>query len=201
MCDEGRLSYKQVAGEDRLREPQLRAADGQLMGADFDAAIEEAAARIRRAIDVSGPGVVVALASPHATNEDLFTLRRLLEVLGTSNAAGVAVSNGRSDELLIKAEKAANAAGTIPAWDGGVTKVLPGFQLGRAYPDTSIGSHAAGKKGNSRCGHRTHQLYIRAHGTDSRGQGCLQHVAGQAGVLADQYFITVLRISPKYFGQ
>ena len=64
-----------------------------------------------RAVDASGPGVVVALASPHATNEDLFTLRRLLEALGTASAAGVAVRSGRADALLIKAEKAANAAG------------------------------------------------------------------------------------------
>ncbi|MEO7742216.1 MAG: DUF1329 domain-containing protein [Usitatibacter sp.] len=32
-------------------------------------------------------------------------------------------------------EKAANAAGTIPAWDGGITKPVAGFQLGKPYPD------------------------------------------------------------------
>ena len=34
-------------------------------------------------------------------------------------------------------EKAANAAGTIPAWDGGITKVLAGvsFKVGGTYPD------------------------------------------------------------------
>src|SRR5258707_15269668 len=35
----------------------------------------------------------------------------------------------------IGAEKAGNAAGTIPAWDGGITKVMPGFQSGHQYPD------------------------------------------------------------------
>src|SRR5882724_7766701 len=35
----------------------------------------------------------------------------------------------------IGAEKAGNAAGTIPAWDGGITKVMPGFQPGHQYPD------------------------------------------------------------------
>jgi NADH-quinone oxidoreductase subunit G len=111
MCDAGRLSYKRIGAEDRLREPLVRGADGRLVAAAYDAAVEEAAARIRRAVDASGPGVVVALASPHATNEDLFTLRRLLEALGTSSAAGVAVPTGPSDQLLIKPEKAANAAG------------------------------------------------------------------------------------------
>jgi NADH-quinone oxidoreductase subunit G len=111
MCDAGRLSYKRIGAEDRLREPLVRSADGRLVAAAYDAALEEAAARIRRAVDASGPGVVVALASPHATNEDLFTLRRLLEALGTSSAAGVAVPTGPSDQLLIKPDKAANAAG------------------------------------------------------------------------------------------
>jgi hypothetical protein len=32
-------------------------------------------------------------------------------------------------------EKAGNAAGTIPAWDGGITKPVPGFQPGKPYVD------------------------------------------------------------------
>ncbi|MGH9577015.1 MAG: DUF1329 domain-containing protein, partial [Terriglobales bacterium] len=32
-------------------------------------------------------------------------------------------------------EKAGNAAGTIPAWDGGVTKAVPGYKAGGSYPD------------------------------------------------------------------
>jgi len=33
------------------------------------------------------------------------------------------------------AEKAGNAAGTIPAWDGGLTKPVPGYKEGGYYPD------------------------------------------------------------------
>src|SRR4051812_26955139 len=33
------------------------------------------------------------------------------------------------------AEKAGNAAGTIPAWDGGITKAPAGYKVGGAYPD------------------------------------------------------------------
>ena len=33
------------------------------------------------------------------------------------------------------AEKAGNAAGTIPAWDGGLTKAVPGYKEGQYYPD------------------------------------------------------------------
>jgi Protein of unknown function (DUF1329) len=35
----------------------------------------------------------------------------------------------------IGAEKAGNAAGTIPAWDGGITKSIAGFKEGGNYPD------------------------------------------------------------------
>ena len=33
------------------------------------------------------------------------------------------------------AERAGNAAGTIPAWDGGLTEVMPGYREGGHYPD------------------------------------------------------------------
>ena len=53
---------------------------------------------------------MVALASPHATNEDLFAFHRFATALGVG-ASGVAVVSGDHDDLLIKAEKAANAVG------------------------------------------------------------------------------------------
>ena len=73
-------------------------------------AIETAAARLRKLVASKGAGVIAGLASPHATNEDLFAFRRFLDALGTETA-GVAVIQGPSDDLLVKAEKAANAAG------------------------------------------------------------------------------------------
>jgi NADH-quinone oxidoreductase subunit G len=109
MCDEGRLSYKQIGAADRIREAAVRSASGGLASAKLGDAIAAAAARLRAAT-AGGAGVVAALASAHATNEDLFVLRRFCEALGTETL-GVAVPTGRSDELLIKSEKAANAAG------------------------------------------------------------------------------------------
>jgi NADH-quinone oxidoreductase subunit G len=139
MCDAGRLSYQRIGAEDRLNEPLVRGADGRLVATAYDAALEEAAARIRRAVDASGPGVVVALASPHATNEDLFTLRRLLEALGTSSAAGVAVRTGPSDELLIKPEKAANAVGARALGFGSPSAVLDRIAGGGARVLIALG--------------------------------------------------------------
>ncbi|MEN8158894.1 MAG: molybdopterin-dependent oxidoreductase, partial [Myxococcota bacterium] len=152
LCDEGRLSYQRIGAPDRIQEAQLRGADGRLHAASLDVAVDEAAARIRSRVDESGPGVVVALASPHATNEDLFTLRRFIEALGTASAAGVAVRSGRSDALLIKAEKAANAAGARalgfgepgPVLDrirGGGARVL--IALGHDVLDPAFGADEA----------------------------------------------------------
>src|ERR1700746_265404 len=40
------------------------------------------------------------------------------------------------------AEKAGNAAGTIPAWDGGITKPAAGYVTGGHYPDPFSGDKA-----------------------------------------------------------
>ena len=54
--------------------------------------------------------------------------------------AHAAVSQAEADKLgtsltPLGAEKAGNAAGTIPAWDGGYTKIPAGFVSGGHYPD------------------------------------------------------------------
>jgi len=110
ICDHGRLSYKAIGADDRLVEPALRQEDGRLCSSSAEQALAEAAARIRQAVADKGPSVVGALASAHATNEDLFTLRRLLEGIGT-DIAGLPVVLGESDDLLVSPEKAANATG------------------------------------------------------------------------------------------
>ena len=94
----------------RLREPFVRDARGVLETAGYQAAVEAAAARLRRVLDASGPGAVAALASPHASNEDLLALRRFLDALGVESC-GAPLVTGTADGLLIKAEKAANAFG------------------------------------------------------------------------------------------
>ena len=48
-----------------------------------------------------------------------------------------------------------------------------------------VGAHGGGDEGDARGGQRPDQLDVDAHGADARGQRVLEHVAGQAGVLAD----------------
>lgn len=64
----------------------------------------------------------------------------LLTGLVTFTTAQAAVSQSEADKLgtsltPLGAEKAGNAAGTIPAWDGGNTKLPAGFKTGGHYAD------------------------------------------------------------------
>jgi NADH-quinone oxidoreductase subunit G len=110
LCDEGRMSHRRIASADRLREAQVLEDSGTRRVVPYWDALEIAASRLRVLLDSKGAGVVAGIASAHATNEDLFTFRRLLDALGIETF-GVVVVSGESDELLIKAEKGANVAG------------------------------------------------------------------------------------------
>ena len=71
------------------------------------------------------------------------TTRKLLlsaAILLAAGSANAAVSAGEAAQLgktltPMGAEKAGNAAGTIPAWDGGLTKSPAGHKEGGHYPD------------------------------------------------------------------
>jgi len=110
ICDAGRDSYARIAAADRMTQPHVRDASGVLAPLGFEAAIADAAARLARVLESRGPAVVAGVASAHATNEDLFTFGRLLDALSVSTRCAP-VPIGESDDLLIRPEKAANAAG------------------------------------------------------------------------------------------
>jgi NADH-quinone oxidoreductase subunit G len=110
ICDDGRMSYKRLGSADRLERPLVRGELGVPEASNFDVAVAAAAERLGRLRDTKGAGVIAGVASPHATNEDLFVFRRFLDALG-AGASAVAVPTGRADDKLIQAEKAANAEG------------------------------------------------------------------------------------------
>ena len=110
LCDAGRMSYGEIGSATRIQRAEVRGPDGVMEPRSFDSAVEEAAVRLRALVAAKGAGVVAGLASAHATNEDLFVFKRFLDGLETE-CAGVAVLEGAADELLVKPEKAANAAG------------------------------------------------------------------------------------------
>src|SRR5438552_4119798 len=61
-----------------------------------------------------------------------------LAVLSVSVQAGVTADEAgklKSELTSFGAEKAGNKDGTIPAWDGGYTKIPAGYQSGQPRPD------------------------------------------------------------------
>jgi hypothetical protein len=60
-----------------------------------------------------------------------------------------------------------------------------------ADDDSGVGPHRLGDEGDPRRGKRAAEEDVDAHGADARGDGGLQHVAGQPGVLADDDAVAV----------
>ncbi len=121
MCDDGRLSYGRVQAADRIRAPRVRdAAPGEGAGeAPWDLAAKTAARRLKEIREIHGDRALGAIASAHATNEDLFLfLKFARETLG-AGTPGMVVPSWEPDGFLIQAEQAANAAGARALGIGG----------------------------------------------------------------------------------
>ncbi len=74
ICDKGRFAHHYAASPDRLKTPLIRK-DGKLVKASWDQALAKVAEGLKDAKSVLG------LAGGRASNEDLFTLRQLVESL------------------------------------------------------------------------------------------------------------------------
>ncbi len=120
ICDAGRLSYREIGAEDRLKQAFVR---GEPV--PYPDALAEAASRLRSV----PPDAIAALASGFASNEDLAELRRLLDVLGVVTR-GLAIRRGEADALLIKAEKAPNGEGARALGFGDAAPVLAAIRNG-----------------------------------------------------------------------
>src|SRR3954470_4985396 len=89
MCDIGRFDYHWIEGEERLRRPLVREANGVRPVAWRDVLSQ---LRDRLAAGATGSGPVRFLLSAHASHEELFLFRRLSEHLGAPGAESIAVS-------------------------------------------------------------------------------------------------------------
>jgi NADH-quinone oxidoreductase subunit G len=97
MCDIGRFNYHWVEGETRLRRPLLR------NGATLEAVTwHDAETRLRDKIQEAGatdPSSVRFLASAHASTEELFVLKGLVEgLLGADGTRAVTIAWTRSQK-------------------------------------------------------------------------------------------------------
>jgi NADH-quinone oxidoreductase subunit G len=121
MCDDGRLSYRRVQAPDRIRAPRVRDAAPEEGAGEipWDLAVETAARRLKEIREIHGDGALGAIASAHATNEDLFLFQKFVrETLG-AGTPGMVVPSWEPDGFLIQAEQAANAAGARALGIGG----------------------------------------------------------------------------------
>jgi NADH-quinone oxidoreductase subunit G len=134
MCDWGRLNYRFVGDPERLRTP-LIAGEGAALPADWDTALDRAAALLREFKSRYGGNAFGALVSPHLTNEENFRFGQMLGTIGAVQTA-MAVRTGKTDDLLIKADKAANARGAremalVSGEDDGLENLLQAIEAGK----------------------------------------------------------------------
>ncbi|HKV53982.1 MAG TPA: molybdopterin-dependent oxidoreductase [Candidatus Binataceae bacterium] len=133
MCDAGRLNYGFVMDPARLRAP-LVAREGRLMESGWEAGIEHAAAELDGFRKRHGGKALGALVSPHLTNEENYRFGELMRALGAGRFA-MAVRRGKSDDFLIKPEKAANVRGVrelglVSGTDDGLDALLSACESG-----------------------------------------------------------------------
>jgi NADH-quinone oxidoreductase subunit G len=100
MCDAGRLNYKWVGREDRLKEVLVR---GQK--STWTAALNEISGKLKK----SPAGSVAIVASARQTNEELWLIAKLKSKLGAISDSVPRIGEG--DKLLVSADKNPNTNG------------------------------------------------------------------------------------------
>lgn len=101
MCDTGRLNYKWIDREDRLRE--VRSPRSEVRS--WTAVIAALGAKL----SATPPGSVAIIASARQTNEELFLLKKLATKLGAITDS--VPREGEADQLLVAADKNPNTNG------------------------------------------------------------------------------------------
>ena len=113
MCDEGRLSYKEVH-DDRVLHPSN---DNQKV--TWHRVHDAVKNRLSRTLDDLGPEKVGFVLSPQASCEDLYLGKRFAEeALETNNFFINGKPDGFEDDLLIEADKNPNRRGIEAVWGG-----------------------------------------------------------------------------------
>jgi NADH-quinone oxidoreductase subunit G len=131
MCDTGRASYQQIALATRVGGARTKGAAGwEAVG--LEAALDTLAERLRRA----GPNSAF-VATPQASNEDLWTFRLLAEA--QAGLLDFRVGDPqlrlrvRSDDILLRADRNPNTQGALDLGLGrdGVAQILAACRAGR----------------------------------------------------------------------
>jgi NADH-quinone oxidoreductase subunit G len=107
LSDKERFAYEGLNSEDRLQRPMIKR-NGEWRECDWTEALEFVVAGVMRVRDEQGEDQVGALASPHATLEELYLLQKLLRGIGSGNV----------DHRLRQSDFSADAAMQGAPWLG-----------------------------------------------------------------------------------
>ena len=127
MCDHGRLNYKWIGREDRLKtvhSPQ------SAVSSKWAAALNEITEKLKKA----PPGSVAIITSARQTNEELWLLSKLKAKLGAMSDS--VPRTGEGDKLLVNADKNPNG-------NGAKLTGVAGNPMGSNLPKIADGSRSA----------------------------------------------------------
>lgn len=105
MCDYGRLNYKWIGRQDRLREVQKRDGKGKAQTTTWSVALRE----ISEVLQNAEPQTTAIIASGRQTNEELWLLNKLATRLGA--LTDTLPRAGEADHLLLSADRNPNSTG------------------------------------------------------------------------------------------
>jgi NADH-quinone oxidoreductase subunit G len=114
MCDLGRLNYKWIGREERIRSCKKVLPTGDLDDVSWSTALSEISERLKKA----APGSVAIIASARQSNEELYLLGKLAVRLHAQTDS--VPRAGEGDKLLVSTDKNPNSNGAI------LTSVAPG---------------------------------------------------------------------------
>ena len=126
MCDAGRLNYKWIGREDRLKDVLVR---GQKT--TWTAALNEIGDKLKKA----AAGSVAIIASARQTNEELWLISKLKSKLGAISDS--VPRTGEGDKLLVSADKNPNSNGArltkicLTEIGGNLSKIADGIRSGK----------------------------------------------------------------------
>jgi formate dehydrogenase major subunit len=78
LCVKGQFAFDFVQHRDRLKMPLVRGDDGQLHEADWDTALDRAAAGFARVLDKYGRHAIYGIASGRTPSEANYTMQQFI---------------------------------------------------------------------------------------------------------------------------
>ena len=129
LCDKGRFASAAVNSPDRLVEPLVRAASGELEPATWDRALGLVAERLAAARDGRGPGSVGVIGGARLANEDAYAWARLAKGIIGTDSVDAQLGDGLPAELVLGLPRAtideACRASALVLLTGDVREELP----------------------------------------------------------------------------